>query len=401
MMKIHPAQMSLTRYAAGSAVESVRRRVARHLADCTSCRGAVQATRDLRSALGAVETVPASAALFDRIVASRASGARVILPVEAPEALRERVEVRRTGTGGPAIRPLFWVALGGAAAIAAIQFGGDYLENSAVRALTHADRPRYVRPPKFSIAPSTPPAGPFNAARLRPMTLQYGAVGFDRGGSRDSRMGPSIKLVRTADNREWMAITQNATWRNANVPDTIWLDATTLEPNRWHSEFRTKSGVTTDISRQVSGNSLRVRRRYQFPAGVPMTQARAESLTSRNGSNDTTIALPANHLPVALSMAHTVALMLAAPLGPNWRGGFSMIDIGWRNLFYEPSSITITGSKKIVTPAGVFDCWEALKESDNGKYVQWYRKSDGLFIGQSYSGATSPAGLVYLLISEE
>lgn len=399
-MLMHPGELALTRYAAGSAAESLRRRVAGHLADCDRCRATVQSTRDVRAALKATAEASAPAALFERIMASRASGARALLPVEAPEALQLEVRTLRVGNGPTISRPVLWAVLGGAAAFGAIQVGGNYLESSAVRAITHADRTPPRRPAPLTLDTSIPAAGPLDARRMRPLNLQYGSISFAGGKTQSTVAGPRVQLRRDGGNGQWMAITSWPAGTRNSVPDTIWLNPETLEPARWHSSYRT-NGVTTEISRQVAGNQLRVRRSTQLPAGVPMTLARAESLTKANGATDTSYTLPTDHATVALSIAHTTALMMAAPLAVGWRGRFTILDVWRRRISERPSTITITGSRRVVTPAGVFDCWEAVKRSEGWERRQWYRKSDGIFVGEALADINSPMFYRTILIAEE
>ena len=72
MTLLHPRETTLLRYAAGSAAESMRRRVATHLAECERCRRVVTSTRELRVALGSGGESVSPESLLTRVLTSRA-----------------------------------------------------------------------------------------------------------------------------------------------------------------------------------------------------------------------------------------------------------------------------------------------------------------------------------------
>ncbi|HPF61759.1 MAG TPA: hypothetical protein PLI93_06825, partial [Gemmatimonadales bacterium] len=77
----HPHEAALLRFLDGSGADLERKRVAHHLADCQRCRDLVQGHRRVRQALVPVAS-SAPPALLDRVLATRAAGEGVILPVD-------------------------------------------------------------------------------------------------------------------------------------------------------------------------------------------------------------------------------------------------------------------------------------------------------------------------------
>jgi thiol-disulfide isomerase/thioredoxin len=89
-MKIHPNVGVLSRYAADELPTPKRARVAFHLASCSRCREIIQARRAITDAIR-TEPVPGLPAdTFQRILARRSAGERVILPASAPGVRRHK-----------------------------------------------------------------------------------------------------------------------------------------------------------------------------------------------------------------------------------------------------------------------------------------------------------------------
>jgi len=382
MTLLHPREDTLLRYAAGSAAESLRRRVANHLASCDRCRRVVTSTRDLRSSLASADVVAAPDALFTRIMASRASGARVLLPVEAPEA--------RGGKQGA--RPALWLALAGAAVIAVVSvmpklWVPSATDTSAVKLTAKGQS----LPPERDT--SIPAAGPINPARMHAVTLRYGMVEFLGASPASSGQSFSYRFVRSGPaGREWLLISQFDMGGEGRRPDSIWIDATTLEPTRWGQR-----GVP-HVSYTREDGMLRVTR-----TAVP------PSPRARYGPIDTSYQMPALDLPIAQDRAHFVALMMTMPLAQNWRGRFARLFVERKGVTAFPTeAIQITGSRTVITGAGKFDCWEAAERRPDGYQVRWFRKSDGLYVGEEAATAEPSFTLSrpryhfkVLLVSEE
>ncbi len=397
MLLLHPREATLLRYAAGSAKETARRQVASHLADCDRCRGTVQSTRELRATLASGGAVGAPDPLLQRILQSRVQGERVILPVEAP-VLQPGFAAPNTRVGQPTIRPAFWLVLTGVAVAAVAVVGSDRYEKSLVARMGGSAASFAARAPRLKLDPKVPSAGPFAAARLRPVQLRYGQVRYSASGPLESVQSSALRFVRSGTpGSDWIAITTMDTREGG--PDSIWINGETLEPAQWREKEFYKRGGSVSTYR-MHGNEIAVDRRFKLPTGVVMTRARADSLARTWGSSDTTYSLAEPHPTILLNQAHLIVAMMASPLAVGWQGAFAYVSVGRKKAStYGKRTIRITGTRQIVTPAGVFDCWEALLRTDNYERLQWYRKSDGLFVGESY-GTRNDVMARTLLLSE-
>ena len=97
----HPGERQLLAYDDGELSDVARRRVARHLTDCQRCRNMVQGHRATRAVLR-LEAPPAPGGVLERILASRAAGTTIVLPVADPDAGRGRGRDDESRRGGAA-----------------------------------------------------------------------------------------------------------------------------------------------------------------------------------------------------------------------------------------------------------------------------------------------------------
>ena len=401
-MLFHPQGSALTRYAAGSAAEPLRRRLADHLADCTRCRSVVQSTRQLRTELAQSAPIAPPSALFTRIVESRAAGVRMLLPMEAPGTRTPAIPPRRFGNGGlPAARPIFWAALAGAAAVALVQLGTTRLDGYLAKTVG-GERPRPIFPALLVVDPAAPAAGPFQVTRLRPMTLRYGSVSYERAGGRGlaSNRITTIRLVRSgAAGSEWIAISEDNL--RDRGPDSVWINAESLEPVQWRRN-NISLGVSSQSTFRMQDDRIRAVRIDQPSRGAELPPLSAAKVVKLLGPTDTVYSLPPNHAPITMNRAHLIAAMLTLPLTQGWQGAFATVWVASGRTTISKSTIKIVGSRQLITPAGIFDCWEAVRRSDGWEQFQWYRKSDGLFIGEAARISTASQFLYRtLLLSEE
>ncbi|MEO5800132.1 MAG: hypothetical protein ABIS00_11900, partial [Gemmatimonadales bacterium] len=373
MLLLHPREATLLRYAAGSAKETARRQVASHLADCDRCRGTVQSTRELRTMLASGGAVGAPDPLLQRILQSRVQGERVILPVEAPVMQPAFSAPRLNSPSGASndkfMRPAFWLVLGGVAAVALVQVGANAFENAIVQSRSGIqEAPANHTPPtpaevqaRLLKQQSIPAAGPINPSRLRPVTLKYGSVVYDRGARMETFPGESYKIVRSGAQRsEWILISQRGDYRK---PDSVWIDGTTLEATAWHSEF-SNSGVNVRRNFTMKDGVVHFQRSYMpKKGGAVLSDSLLRKLDRWYRPIDSTYT-PRHLGPPARGVqnnVHFIALMMTMPLTEGWRGRFAELSSpdGYYNSFLQNNTVEITGSHTVITPAGVFDCWEA------------------------------------------
>jgi hypothetical protein len=133
-MILHPAYLTLSRYAADELAPRKRARVAAHLAGCARCRAALTGRRAVVGALHDIPEPDLPADLFDRITARRDAGERVILPADhtATPAARPRRGLRAAAALAAAA-----VAAAVVLAVGAPEAGADASE---LRILTPAPR---------------------------------------------------------------------------------------------------------------------------------------------------------------------------------------------------------------------------------------------------------------------
>ena len=231
---------------------------------------------------------------------------------------------------------------------------------------------------------------------MHAVTLRYGMVEFVGSTPTASSAGFGYKFVRgTATENDWLLISQYQSDWAGRGPDSIWIDATTLEPTRWG--IAGERGVTY----MRRDDQLRVTRRYQ--PSVPA------SVRARYGPIDTSYQMPALEFPIAQDRAHFIAMMMTMPLAQNWRGRFARLFVERKGVTASPfEAIQITGSRTVITGAGKFDCWEAAERRPDGYHLRWFRKSDGLYVGEEAVAADPEFGLSkpkyhfkILLVSEE
>lgn len=411
MMLLHPREATLLRYAAGSAQETARRRVASHLADCDRCRSTVQSTREIRVALASGAAVGAPDLLLQRILQSRMQGERVILPAETP-APRVTFATPNTPATTARTRPVYWLLLGGVAAIGVVQVGSTMFENAMLRNAgvvtgSEAHRPIVTdaeRRQQLIRERSIPAAGPIVASRLRPVTLKYGYVSYSGTTPYESGGGSTYQIVRNPSNsNEWILITtRDARYFKMRGPDSIWINGQTLEPTHWNERF-TNYGARIENSYWVSNGQMRHVRRVALLPGTSANDSLRPRREKYYRPTDTTFMLSeqGGFATRVQNQAHFIATMMAIPLELGWRGRFT--SSGCCDFAGPGTSgkLVITGSHTAITPAGVFECWEAAERYGAGFRLRWFRKTDGVFVGESAGDVNGMSRSQTLLVAEE
>ncbi|HKN64977.1 MAG TPA: zf-HC2 domain-containing protein [Gemmatimonadaceae bacterium] len=362
---LHPTARELQRFADGELRPYVQSRVARHLADCARCRGAVSFSRSLAHSLQSLTDAALSPALIERVISERASGARAILPSAEPTSHRR-------------LRPIVWVVGGTAAAVAlflAPIFRDSHRERQAARVRPDtAFTPDYLGSflsgsEVFAAQPSPlvrelPPAH-LSGASFRPMHLEYARLLQERNGTTRmlGRGSLDIAAARIEDRDAWRII---QLWRSA---DTI--QAETLHVDR--------------SSLRLLGRVVRVTpyRRYH---GITIRQRMyGDSLVGWMNTDEGLGRPIARHLLPAFSPyvsdAMAPVVLLGAQLTALWKGEVSLL--GWAvrsNDVFAPVTLAVEGEERITVPAGSFDCWRIALGVFGQRKTYWVRKSDGLGI---------------------
>ena len=302
-----------------------------------------------------------SAELWSRIAASRAAGARVILPdVELP-APRASV-LRRWGAAAaciPVIGVLVWQLQNRARHSVgdALQVASDLFSANVAFAESKAS------------TPALPPLEFSNASAMRPGELVYERT-WRHGGTVDSvyarlRMTPTTEAGTPA----WLVVTRDSGSRDGQR--TLQIDSLVLrradlrllrhtaivEPYRRYERIMIRQRFIGD---SVLGH-MNAFGADATPAGRPI----ARRLLPQWGPY-----IEDSAAPLLLSATH---------LHEAWVASASMI--GWAvrdgDVFF-PFEMRVTGSDRITVPAGAYDCWRIAIRSSAQQLTMWARKSDGV-----------------------
>ncbi len=388
----HPAESGLIGFLDGSLADGKRRKVAAHLADCQRCRDIVQAHRLNRHAL-VVETSAAPAALFDRVLATRAAGGGVILPVDLG---RER---RRS----PFTRQHLKVGAMVAAAIAVVValtriplpsmalqrgldgFGGTLQEiwSSALRTESYEGPPRLMERPDA-------PAAVLDPSRMRELTARYETHRFSKGELESIDSGTVLRIRRDGDH--WRINYREAAPDGSGVTTAAALDARTLAvltmtrlrsyPNSRNTGYQS---VTTSEFTLLGNTALRYRRTYTRSPPPPGANRRMSDTLKVYQLT------PTDGAPIDFGdWGLRVALLTAAPMAKHWLGALDDVQT-WdnaRNRGYlakrSTDSRRVRGSETLRLPIGEVKAWrvEWWQAFGVAAVIEYYRQSDGLLAAE-------------------
>jgi hypothetical protein len=304
-----------------------------------------------------------STELRERILADRAAGARVILPVE-----RE--------AGVSSIRYLIAAVAVIVALLALPSYRANRDETSAAQpvvllslfgGVAHAEQPRGV--------PRLPAALAVHPERVHAGTLRYRRV-FNDSGEHVAKTGESV-LSLAADNS-----TGTPAWRVTRVDRDLSMVGGTGAPP-------VTSAETLLVRQKDLGLMTRVVhvRPYRRWNGINIQQRiTTDSVNGRmtledvKGMRPIARRLPAPYAPF-LSDALTPVYLAAVPLGAQWQG--SVTVLGWAVIpkdVLHPVELRVTGEERVRVPAGTFDCWRMTIRHSGGVIDYWVRKSDGIAV---------------------
>jgi hypothetical protein len=324
----------------------------------------------IRPELRDLPVPPPSDGLLNRIAASRAAGARVILPDGRVVSSRLRARL----------------VLAAAAAALVILMLPLVRRSSNVPRSTGAD-----------VTPSSPSA-----------TSEWlpNSTAFAQTEPRGDRPAPPPIRWTQLDRLRPVALSYVRTWRDASERETgranasVTLDTATLDGVRaWRLVSRTEGTLdgrpllTVDsvfVTRDALG--LLERTAYVQPYSkydeIKIVQAyRGDSVLGRmnaKGADATAAGRPiARRLgPGAapyIADALAPVLLGAVTLGPGWKGYAVMI--GWAVVDADvkmPVELGVDGDESITVPAGRFDCWRLSIRYRDRRIAFWARKSDGV-----------------------
>ena len=313
----------------------------------------------IRPELEALRVPAATDALRARIIASRESGVRYILPApqRPPRSLSFAAAIAIAAAA--LILALIPVRLHRSAATAS---GADVASTGLFGEVAFAQAPKRSIQPKLAPVQAT-------GSRLRAVSLEMERRVTNSRGEIVGRGNLSLQLSPS------MVGTSSA-WRIVSVNreplPTPHVDVETVYVSRADLKLLRRDIHVTpynrfqriNVSQQFTGDSVSGRMTTEGPSiGAGRTFARA---------------LPPAFGPFITSAVAPVFLM-AASLGPSWRGTVSLL--GWAvrdDDVLLPIELRVESSETITVPAGRFDCWRLSLRYAGRQVDYWVRKTDGL-----------------------
>lgn len=364
----HPREESLLAFQDHRLDDRRRRRLAGHLSGCQRCRNVVQSHRAVRGVF-ALEAPFAPDGVLERVLASRASGMKMVLPVAEPDARRHTTLPLRS----------FAIAAG---ALLAVLAGVQVVPMTPLKqawrswsAMVVDWQPlggRSVLDLRYPDAPIAR-AATFDPSRIRPMTATY--LYTDRP---DTPFRLTLTVSRGGG--EWVV-------RELYGPLgglAVRLDTASLALIGWSQvHFRRPAepwGSVTSLERHGSAYTFELKWFGEPPANTTRTQPEMR----RSGENPVF-----NNGPTYPDGVTLWVLLGAVPMKLGWAGSVTRLWSGTEPVpsnEYRPVTYLVTGSRRVTTAIGTFDAWEVseLAPANYGD-TYWYRKTDGLLLKAMYS----------------
>jgi hypothetical protein len=320
-------------------------------------RGTKDFAEAIRPELKSLSTPEPRKELLARILASRESGTRIILP-EVPS---EPAHPRRKYLIGGAI----------AAALLLAVVPRERSTNGSADD-TWAS-PSFLGNPVFAQTTSSsskvPAATLERASTLRPISLEFARRMYNSKGGLTKEHRRSVTLVPAVVNGApaWRitSLERDAATQRYTNSDTIYVARSNLRMllravhmSPYHRFQR------INVQQRFVGDSITGRMTTDGPSiGAGRVIARRLDPAFRP----------------YLSDAFASIFLMAAPLHRNWRGSASLL--GWAvvpNDVFVPITMRVEGEEPITVPAGKFDCWRIGIKIGDKHISYWARKSDGV-----------------------
>lgn len=388
----HPAESRLIGFLDGSLADGRRRTVAAHLAACQRCRDIVQAHRLHRLALVG-ETPEAPPALLDRVLATRAAGGGVILPVDLG---RER-------RGSPFTRHRLKVGAMIAAAAAGLVMltrvplpslglarGLDGVGSTLQELWSDALRTQsYEGPPRLLERPDAP-AAVLDPSRMHELTARYETTRYDEHGNLSSVDSLTVLRIRR-DGDVWRIGFHEGSPTGDLGVTAVALDARTLAVRTMtrlqaYPDTRRGGAVVTREYALVGNTAVRYLRRHTSNTPPPpgANRGKPDTLTMYQLT-------PTEGAPLDFGdWGVRVALMTAVPLSRGWLGAFdgTGFSSNYRGGGYlaerQSDSRRVRGSETLMLPIGEVKTWRVEWWGRYGvtPVREYYRQSDGLLAAE-------------------
>jgi hypothetical protein len=311
--------------------------------------------------------VPApNAEVLNRILTSRQSGARVILPDVSVIAARSNWRIIIPAS---IVAALLLIALplrrsptpSGADASSFASTATEWLPGSVAFAQTDAARSARKAPPMMLTRPS----------RIHAMRLQYVTTWRDSTHREIGRVNrlTSVEGVLSGGVPGWLVVTRSdgaPDGRRSTAIDSIVVGRENLSLMRQISLERPYSRYTEiRIDQTFRGDSIVGRMHAKGADATAAGRPIARKLSSANG-------------PYIIDGLAPIILG-AASVNAGWSASASIV--GWAvrdDDVFTPIELHVDGSETITVPAGRFDCWRITIRFTRGALTYWSRKSDGV-----------------------
>lgn len=324
-------------------------------------------------------SVPApSAELLDRIVASRQSGARVILPEVSDVHVNAR---RRLLIPAALVAALLLIALpfrlpppreaAGSEASSLARIATEWLPGSVAFAQSDATRAaRSAAPMSFS-----------RPGNLRPMRLEYLRTWRDSSRKEIGRVNGVITVQRAMSDGTpaWLVVSRNNGSRNGRTVFSI--DSTFM--SRENLGMLSHTAIERPYSRY---DEIRIDQRFRGDSILGRMQAKGTKMSAATR-------------PIARKLSTAYGPYIVDGVGPiilgavnlreGWSGRASLVGWAVRDEdVFMPMELRVDGAEMIVVPAGRFDCWKLTLHFGTRSVTFWSRKSDGVGIRSVERDAT-------------
>jgi hypothetical protein len=346
-----------------------RRRIATHLADCQHCRNLVQGHRAVRAVLQ-LEAPPAPDGVLERVLATRAAGGVVVLPVVDPGAPgRSRGTLLALVAGAAAVLLLSLVQV---VPMTPLANAWDWWSRTVVDWHPFGGG-NGVRIPEMLSAPVADPAV-LDLTRLRPVTVRYRRIDF-RGVGRPPRVDTIVHQVRAVPEGGWDL---RSTWTGSvTLARSVRLDATSFGPRRWTSLIGAPGSWQQIESYRYDGREMLIETSYTGdpPPRVVTVSPPGTRRFKTAPAPGTVVLFDEGHLAVALTLVD---------LDRRWAGSFAYLDRSGPsiNSLLPSTTFMVVGSEMVETPTGTFDAWRlhSLNQRRESSVDYWVRKRDGILI---------------------
>ena len=323
--------------------------------------------RRLRKAARSLPTPEAPRSVIDRVLAERASGTRVIIPTSAPRSMKRpwlAFAMIAVAAGIAAVGLTVALRADRRAPNLAAADSVSSVERFFARGVFPANAFAQTPPP----APGAPPVTGVDAALFAGRRLEYRIEYVDTAG----RVTPDGDGLVTLAEAQYEG---TPVWRVVHVAHTT-----------------TSSGQrrTTAETLYVTRRELRLLARaiheapYRGYSQITIRQRFVGDSVVGEMSTDGGVRRPiARQLPGTFGPYLSDALaplgLVGVRLSAGWRGSVSIV--GWavvpNDVFY-PVTLRVVGEEKLLTSAGLVDCWKLRVSASPELRTEWVRKSDGI-----------------------